>query len=79
MSTTPDTLPETLTMAQIATRYGLSRRTIGRRIESEAIKPVAKLPGSTGAYLFLASDVQRAFGDTEADTACTHQAPHRAD
>ena len=65
-------------MAQIATRYGLSRRTIGRRVASEAIKPVAKLPGSTGAYLFLASDVQRAF-DTEADTACTHQAPHRAD
>ncbi|HEY5482789.1 MAG TPA: helix-turn-helix domain-containing protein [Propionibacteriaceae bacterium] len=51
-----------ITTAQVADEYGLSRRSIGRRIADGELTPLMKLPGSTGAYLFQRSEIERAFG-----------------
>lgn len=49
-----------LTANEAAERAGRSRRTITRWISSGRLKPVAKLPGDTGALLFYGADVDAA-------------------
>jgi DNA-binding XRE family transcriptional regulator len=41
-----------LTSSQLADRLGVDRTTISRRIEAGSLRPAAKLPGKTGAWLF---------------------------
>lgn len=45
-------LDDWITAAELAAQLGVDRTTVIRRVEAGAIKPVAKLPGLTGAYLF---------------------------
>lgn len=59
-------MPDELTMAQVAEQYGVSRRTIGRKILLGELTPTRKLPAKTGAYLFDAADVSRVFGNKAA-------------
>lgn len=49
-----------LTANEAADRAGRSRRTITRWIESGRLKPAERLPGQTGALLFLPEDVDAA-------------------
>lgn len=42
---------------EAAERLGLSVRTIHRLVARGHLSPATKLPGSTGAYLFAAADV----------------------
>lgn len=51
----------TITTGEVATLYGVSRRTIGRKIATGDLTPLMKLPGKTGAHVFDASQVQRVF------------------
>jgi len=43
--------------ATVAVRLGLDRRKVVRMVQSGELKPVQKLPGETGAYLFDPADV----------------------
>jgi predicted DNA-binding transcriptional regulator AlpA len=54
--------PEQMTTAQVVEEYGLSRRTLYRRIETGDLHPTMKLPGTTGAYLFTRAEIERALG-----------------
>lgn len=49
---------EFLTLDQYAEAIGKSRRTVQRWLTEGRIVSDAKLPGSTGAHLFLASRVE---------------------
>ena len=51
---------EYLTANEAAGRAGVTRRTITRWIESGRLNPAARLPGETGALLFLPADVDAA-------------------
>jgi predicted DNA-binding transcriptional regulator AlpA len=57
---------EHLTTAQVVEEYGLSRRTLYRRIETGDLHPTMKLPGTTGAYLFDRAEVARVFAKVAA-------------
>lgn len=50
-----------LTTAEIAERYNVSRREIGRLRESGELPYEAKIPGRTGAYLYDALTVEQYF------------------
>lgn len=52
----PET-PEMVSTSQAARLLGCHVRTVHRLVESGRLKPVAKVPGRTGAYLFLRIDV----------------------
>lgn len=52
---------EHLTTRDIAERYGLSHRQIGRLRESGALPHAEKIPGRTGAYLYDPDIVKRYF------------------
>lgn len=45
-------MPEQLTSAQVATRLGVTRTTVINYVDGGKLKPIAKLPGPNGAYLF---------------------------
>ena len=47
-----------LTSAQVAERLGVSVKTVHRMVLAEDLRPAAKLPGRTGAYLFDPADVE---------------------
>lgn len=49
----------TLTSATACSRLGIDRSTLTRWVQAGHIRPVFKLPGQTGAYLFEASEVER--------------------
>lgn len=53
-----------LTTRDIAERYGVSRREIGRLRESGELPYAEKIPGRTGAYLFDADTVREHFQKT---------------
>ena len=63
---TMPTPTDPITTAQVADEYGLSRRTIGRRITEGDLTPLMKLPGHTGAYLFERAEIERALGKASA-------------
>jgi len=46
-----------LATREAADRLGVDRRRIVRMVQSGILKPVQKLPGETGAYLFAREDV----------------------
>ena len=48
-----------LTSPQVASRLGVSIRTVHRLADSGALMPALKLPGPTGAYLFRPDDVEQ--------------------
>jgi excisionase family DNA binding protein len=60
-----------MTTAEIAERYGVSRREIGRLRESGELPYEQKIPGRTGAYLFDADTVQQFFESRTRKTAPT--------
>ena len=52
-------MPELLTSVQVAARLGKSARTIHRMVQAGVLRPVQKLPGPNGAFLFRPEDVER--------------------
>jgi len=56
MSSAPE--PEIIGIPEAATMIGTSRWSVLRLIEAEALVPLRKLPGKTGAVLFNRSDVE---------------------
>lgn len=52
--------PHYLTLKQYAAALGKSPRTVQRWLDEGLITSDGKLPGPTGAHLFLASRVERA-------------------
>lgn len=52
-----------LATREAAERLGVDRRRIVRMVQSGTLKPVQKLPGETGAYLFAAADIERLEAD----------------
>ena len=46
-----------LSARSVAERLGIDRRRVLRMVQSGVLKPVQKLPGETGAYLFDPADV----------------------
>ena len=51
--------------AEAAEIAGVKRSTITRWAEAGTLKPVTKLPGLTGAYLFARSDVEALLAPSE--------------
>ena len=49
---------DNLTSAQVAERLGVSVKTVHRMVLAEDLRPAAKLPGRTGAYLFDPADIE---------------------
>ena len=47
------------TTAEVARALGVHRTAVIRMVQTGAIRPAAKLPTSTGAYLFDAAEVAR--------------------
>lgn len=45
-----------LTTAELADRWGVSVRTIHRKVETGELTPAVKLPGLRGAYLFAVTE-----------------------
>jgi len=54
-------MEEMVTTTQIVDEYGVSRRTIKRRIEDGSLTPTMKIPGKSGAYLYDRAEVARLF------------------
>ncbi len=52
----------TLTISEVSAKYGVSRRTIARRIRDGELTPVMKLPGRTGTYVLNAEQVAVVLG-----------------
>lgn len=58
---------EHMTIAEVAVEYNISRRTIGRRMQDhDGPKPLLKLDGIRGAYVFTRDEIERAFGPAPA-------------
>jgi hypothetical protein len=55
---TTQTKPVLLSTAQAARMLGVDIRTVQRLAEAETLSSTAKLPGTTGAYVFALSDVK---------------------
>lgn len=57
--TMPGVIPvdTVLTTAEVARRLGVVRWTVCRAVASGDLRPVAKLPGVNGAYLFTEESV----------------------
>ena len=53
-----------VTTAQIAKTYGVSVRTVHRRVAAGDLTPIRKFPGPTGGYLFSADEAERVFGQS---------------
>lgn len=49
---------EVLSAYQAARRMGISRRALLYRVQKDQVKPLAKLPGTTGSYLFDADYIE---------------------
>lgn len=54
-------ITQALTAHDIAVSYGVSRRTIRRKVASGELVPVRRLRGVSGAHLFDPADVARVF------------------
>lgn len=52
-------LQSALTTSQVADRLGVSSETIRRAVTAGQIRPVFKLPGPRGIYLFSPAEVER--------------------
>ncbi len=52
----------TLTISEVSAKYGVSRRTIARRIRDGELTPVMKLPGRTGTYVLDAEQAAAVLG-----------------
>lgn len=52
----------TLTISEVSAKYGVSRRTIARRIRDGELTPVMKLPGRTGTYVLDAEQAADVLG-----------------
>lgn len=50
-----------MTTRQAVERLGVSHRTLMRMVHADEIKPIEKVPGRTGAYLFESHEVERVF------------------
>lgn len=50
---------EQLTTTEVAQRLGISRNTVLQRVTYGRLKPLLKLPGRTGAYLFDAEEIDK--------------------
>lgn len=50
---------DTMTTAEAAERLGCSPRTIHRKVKAEELKPLMKVPGRTGAFIFTTAEVER--------------------
>lgn len=55
-----------LTAYEVAETFGVSRRTIRRKVAAGLLIPVRQLPGKTGAQLFDRDDAARIFGTPSA-------------
>lgn len=53
-------------MAEASELTGLDRRTIHRMVERGELKPVSKLPGLRGAYIFNRADIERIAAERKA-------------
>jgi len=53
----------TLTISEVSAKYGVSRRTIARKIKAGELVPVMKLPGKTGSYLLDADQLRTVFAE----------------
>ena len=53
-------MEELLTTAELAARLGVSPSAISRRVAAGTLKPVRKMPGKRGAFLFDASQIEQA-------------------
>jgi len=49
---------EEVTAAEAAVILSVDRSVVLKKVAAEQLKPVRKLPGRTGAYLFRRSDVE---------------------
>ena len=58
-----------LTTAQVAERYGASRRTITRWARDGRLPVAARLPGETGALLFDPVEVEQALAELRAEAS----------
>jgi hypothetical protein len=68
-----------ITTADIAERYGLSRRQIGRLRESGELPYAEKIPGRTGVYLYDPDIVKRYFEGAAASNGGTSRGRDRAE
>lgn len=50
-----------MTSRQVVERLGVSHRTLMRMVHADEIKPIEKVPGRTGAYIFDSDEVERVF------------------
>lgn len=57
---------DALTAQQVSDQFGVSRRTIRRKVATGELVPVRQLPGVTGAHLFDPADVARVFNRSAA-------------
>ena len=55
-----------LTAYEVAETFGVSRRTIRRKVAAGLLTPTRQLPGKTGAQLFDRADAERIFGTPSA-------------
>lgn len=65
-----------LTTTEVVEKYGVSRKTIQRWVNSDPprIVPAHTLPGLTGAHLFTPEEAERAFGSHK-ETKAAEKAP----
>lgn len=50
-----------MTSRQVVERLGVSHRTLMRMVHADEIKPIEKVPGRTGAYIFDSDEIERVF------------------
>lgn len=58
-----------LTSTQVATMFGVTRKTVGIWARTGALRPAWKAPGKLGGYTFARADVERTLAERAARTA----------
>lgn len=63
-----------LTSTQVATMFGVTRKTVGLWARSGALRPSWKSPGPVGAYLFDRATVERVLAERSGRTQAARRA-----
>lgn len=50
-----------MTTSMIVAEYGVSPRTVHRKVAAGKLRPKSKFPGATGGYVFRRGDVEKLF------------------
>jgi excisionase family DNA binding protein len=62
---------DTKTTAEAAAALGVHVKTVHRMVNEGRLTPLLKVPGRTGAYIFAASEVDRAVSEARAGKAAS--------